>query len=77
MSKLGKRLIAAADEALAIARGGADPATHNVHVPADVDVTSRFPRDGLNGGDTIADSGLRPAAAGPFAVTYASSRRAG
>ncbi len=38
MSKLGKRLIAAADEALAIARGEADPATYNVYVPADVDV---------------------------------------
>jgi putative transcriptional regulator len=38
VSKLGKRLIAAADEALAIARGEADPATYNVHVPADVDV---------------------------------------
>jgi putative transcriptional regulator len=38
MSKLGKRLIAAADEALAIARGEADPSTYNVHAPADVDV---------------------------------------
>jgi putative transcriptional regulator len=38
MSKLGKRLIAAADEALAIAQGEADPATYNMHVPADVDV---------------------------------------
>jgi putative transcriptional regulator len=38
MSKLGKRLIAAADEALAIARGEADPETYNVHVPADIDV---------------------------------------
>jgi putative transcriptional regulator len=33
MSKLGERLIAAADQALAIARGEADPATYNVHVP--------------------------------------------
>ena len=38
MSKLGKRLVKAAEEALAIARGEADPATYRVHVPADVDV---------------------------------------
>jgi putative transcriptional regulator len=38
MSKLGKRLIKAAEDALAIARGEADPATYRVHVPADVDV---------------------------------------
>ena len=38
MSKMGKRLIAAAKGARAIARGEADPATYRVHVPADVDV---------------------------------------
>ena len=38
MSKLGKRLIKAAEEACAIARGEADPSTYRVHVPADVDV---------------------------------------
>jgi putative transcriptional regulator len=38
MSKLGKRLIKAAEEALAIARGEADPSTYRVHVPADIDV---------------------------------------
>jgi len=38
MSKMGKRLIAAAKNARAIARGEADPATYKVHVPADVDV---------------------------------------
>jgi putative transcriptional regulator len=38
MSKLGKRLLRAADQALAIADGTADPKTYNVHVPADVDV---------------------------------------
>jgi putative transcriptional regulator len=38
MSKLGKRLIKAADEALAIARGEADPKTYRVHVPAKIDV---------------------------------------
>lgn len=37
MSKLGKRLIAAAEEALAIARGKADPSTYRVHIPAEID----------------------------------------
>jgi putative transcriptional regulator len=37
MSKLGKRLIAAAEEALAIARGKADPSTYRVHIPAKID----------------------------------------
>jgi putative transcriptional regulator len=37
MSKLGKRLIAAAEEALAIARGEADPRTYRVHIPAEID----------------------------------------
>jgi putative transcriptional regulator len=37
MSKLGKRLIAAAEEALAIARGEADPRTYRVHIPATID----------------------------------------
>ncbi len=38
MSKLGKRLIAAAREGRAIARGEADPATYRIHVPAEIDV---------------------------------------
>jgi putative transcriptional regulator len=38
MSNLGKRLIRAAGEGRAIARGEADPATYRVHVPAEVDV---------------------------------------
>src|SRR6266851_5743677 len=38
MSKLGKRLIEAAREGRAIARGEADPATYRVHVPAEIDV---------------------------------------
>jgi putative transcriptional regulator len=38
MSKLGKKLIAAAREGVAIARGEADPATYRVHVPAKIDV---------------------------------------
>jgi putative transcriptional regulator len=38
MSKLGSRLIGAAREGRAIARGNANPATYRVHVPAEVDV---------------------------------------
>jgi putative transcriptional regulator len=38
MSKLGKRLIKAAKEGVAIARGEVDPATYRVHVPSDIDV---------------------------------------
>jgi putative transcriptional regulator len=38
MSKLGGRLIRAAREGRAIARGEADSASYRVHVPADVDV---------------------------------------
>jgi putative transcriptional regulator len=37
MSKLGKRLIKAAEEALAIARGEADPSTYRVHSPPAID----------------------------------------
>ena len=37
MSKLGKRLIAAAEEALAIVRGEADPSTYRLHIPAEID----------------------------------------
>jgi putative transcriptional regulator len=38
MTTLGKRLIKAAQEASAIARGEATPATYRVHVPASIDV---------------------------------------
>ncbi len=38
MSKLGKKLIAAANEGIAIARGEADPASYRLHVPAKIDV---------------------------------------
>jgi putative transcriptional regulator len=40
MSKLGKRLITAAEEGLAIARGEADPSTFRVHIPAAIDTRS-------------------------------------
>ena len=38
MSKLGKKLIAATKEGIAIARGEADPASYRLHVPAKIDV---------------------------------------
>lgn len=38
MSKAGTRLIEAANEALAIAKGEADLASYRLHLPADVDV---------------------------------------
>jgi putative transcriptional regulator len=38
MSKLGKRLIAAVDEARAIARGEVDKKAWRIHAPADIDV---------------------------------------
>ena len=38
MSKLGKKLIAAAREGIAIARGEADPANYRLHVPAKINV---------------------------------------
>jgi len=48
MSKLGKRLIKAADEALAIARGEADPNTYRVHVPTRVNVHAIRQKQGLS-----------------------------
>jgi putative transcriptional regulator len=48
MSKLGKRLVGAAKEARAIARGKADPKTFRVHVPADIDVHNIRMRLGLS-----------------------------
>jgi Flp pilus assembly protein TadB len=38
MTKLGKKLIAAANEGIAIARGKADPAGYRLHVPRKIDV---------------------------------------
>ena len=38
MTKAGERLIEAAREAIAIARGEADPSTYVVHMPPEIDV---------------------------------------
>lgn len=37
-NELGARLIQAADEAVTIARGNADPSSYRVHVPENIDV---------------------------------------
>src|SRR4051812_11042567 len=47
MSKLGKKLIAAANEGIAIAKGAADPATYRLHVPAEIDVRALRQRLGM------------------------------
>ncbi len=58
MSKLGKRLIAAAREGRAIARGEADPATYRVHVPAEIDVRKIRRQLGLSQDEFAARFGL-------------------
>jgi len=47
MSKLGKQLISAAKEAVAIARGEANPSTYRVHVPAEINVRTMRQKLGL------------------------------
>jgi putative transcriptional regulator len=61
MSKLGKRLIAAAKEARAIVRGEADPATYRIHVPVLVDVKSLRRRLGLSQDEFARRYGFTPA----------------
>jgi putative transcriptional regulator len=48
MSKLGKKLIAAAREGVAIARGEADPETYRLHVPNKMDVGALRRKLGLS-----------------------------
>jgi putative transcriptional regulator len=47
MSKLGKKLIAAAKEGVAIARGEANPDSYRLHVPAEIDVAAMRQKLGL------------------------------
>jgi putative transcriptional regulator len=47
MTKLGKKLIAAAHESIAIARGEADPGTYRVHIPARINVSALRRKTGL------------------------------
>jgi putative transcriptional regulator len=60
MSKLGKRLIRAADEALDIARGAADPSTYRIHVAKRINVRAIRKRQGLSQGEFAARYGLSP-----------------
>jgi putative transcriptional regulator len=61
MTKLGERLIRAASEARAIARGKADPATYRVHVPDEVDVQVIRKSLNLSQAQFAAKFGLPPA----------------
>jgi putative transcriptional regulator len=47
MSKLGKLLIAAAKEGVAIARGEAHPESYRLHVPAEIDVRAMRKKLGM------------------------------
>src|ERR1700730_7762933 len=60
MSEMGKRLIAAAKNARAIARGEADPATYRVYVPADVDVAGIRKKLGLSQAKFASRFGIAP-----------------
>ena len=55
MTTAGKRLIQAAGEALAIAKGEADPVTYRVHVPQTIDVRDLRKSMGM----TQAEFGMR------------------
>jgi putative transcriptional regulator len=61
MSKLGKRLIAAAKESRAIARGEADPASYRIHVPAEIDVRRLRRKLGLSQNEFAQRYGFTPA----------------
>jgi putative transcriptional regulator len=47
MSKLGKKLMIAAREGIAIARGEADPSTYRLHIPAEIDVKAMRQKLGM------------------------------
>jgi putative transcriptional regulator len=60
MSKLGKKLIRAAKEARAIARGEAKPSNYRIHLPGDVDVQSIRKRLGMSQAEFAARFGIPP-----------------
>jgi putative transcriptional regulator len=47
MSKLGKKLIVAAREGVAIARGEVDPSTYRLHIPSEIDVKAMRKKLGM------------------------------
>jgi putative transcriptional regulator len=57
---MGKRLIAAAKSARAIARGEADSATYRVHVPANVDVATIRKKLDLSQSEFASRFGIAP-----------------
>ncbi len=61
MSRLGKRLIQAAEEALTIARGEADPSTYRIRVPVDIDVKALRRRLRLSQDEFARRYGFTPA----------------
>jgi putative transcriptional regulator len=61
MSKFGKRLVKAAGEARAIARGQASSGSYRVHVPADVDVRAIRTRLGFTQAEFSGRFGIPPA----------------
>lgn len=61
MSKLGKRLIAAAKEARIIARGDAAKTSYRIHVPDEIDVKAMRERLDLSQGEFAARFGFTAA----------------
>ncbi len=61
MSRLGKRLIQAAEEALAIARGEVDPSAYRIHVPPGIDVKALRRRLRLSQDEFARRYGFTPA----------------
>jgi putative transcriptional regulator len=61
MSSLGKRLIGAAKEARAIARGEAAPKSYVIHVPPEIDVKKLRSRLGLSQNEFANRFGFTPA----------------
>jgi putative transcriptional regulator len=61
MTTLGKRLIGAAKEARAIARGEADAKSYVIHVPPDIDVKRLRRQFGLSQGEFANRFGFTPA----------------
>ncbi len=60
MTKLGDRLLTAAKEARAIAKGEADPASYRVHVPEKLDVKAIRAKLGLSQNAFAARFGISP-----------------
>ena len=60
MSKFGKKLIRAAKEARAIARGEAKPSSYRIHLPGNVDVQSIRKRLGMSQAEFSTRFGIPP-----------------